>query len=320
MTLAEPDRQGMSESSEPTNVPRSRRAAIVAHIEQLVRAIDRGDEASVEAAVRRLSQSRRYLAPLAFIVGAFVMLFQGLKLLFTNWRLSLIQVLPAMWIWAAMLDLKVHVLKGRELRYWQGTFAFVLVSLVVLLSAVAFYLNGVFAFAISRPGKPEIRSAFSAVRQHLPTVLGAGIVVGLALGVSMVVVPRWGLWWFTFSLSITLAVMMLTYVTVPSRLVGMKKNTTTSPRDKLAAAAVGGALGGIVCSPPYAIGRIGILLLGSHTFFILGVILLSVGLTLQAGATGAVKAIKVSAKLMAGKSPPEPSPERDKPLGSGSLT
>ena len=35
-----------------------------------------------------LSRSRRCFAPLVFVVGAFVMLFQGVKLLFTNWRLS----------------------------------------------------------------------------------------------------------------------------------------------------------------------------------------------------------------------------------------
>jgi hypothetical protein len=37
------------------------------------------------------------------------MLFDGVKLLFTNWRLTLVQVLPAMWIWAAMYDLKLHL-------------------------------------------------------------------------------------------------------------------------------------------------------------------------------------------------------------------
>jgi hypothetical protein len=36
------------------------------------------------------------------------------KLLFTNWRLTLVQILPAMWIWAAMLDLKAHALHGKE--------------------------------------------------------------------------------------------------------------------------------------------------------------------------------------------------------------
>ena len=59
-----------------------------------------------------------------------------------------------------------------------------------------------------------------------------------------------------------------------------------------------------MCTPPYVIGRIGILLLGSHTLFALGVVLLAFGLALQAGATGAVKAIKMSAKLAAGEISP----------------
>ena len=65
---------------------------------------------------------------------------------------------------------------------------------------------------------------------------------------------------------------------------------------------IGGALGAIVCTPPYLIGWIGILLLGSSAVvvFVLGVVLLALGLTMQAGATGAVKAIKMSAKLAAG--------------------
>lgn len=113
-------------------------------------------------------------------------------------------------------------------------------------------------------------------------------------------VPRWGLHWFTLSLGIVIGVMMLTYVTVPARIVGIKPRG--SPRDKAAAAVIGGTLGAIVCTPPYVIGRIGVLLLGSQVLFVfvLGIVLLVLGLTLQAGATGAVKAIKMSAKLAAG--------------------
>jgi hypothetical protein len=41
-------------------------------------------------------------------------------------------------------------------------------------------------------------------------------------------------------------------------------------------------------------------MLGSHTLFVLGIILLCVGGALEAGAEGAVKAVKVSAKLVIG--------------------
>jgi hypothetical protein len=125
---------------------------------------------------------------------------------------------------------------------------------------------------------------------------------------SAIVVPRWGLSWFALSLGIVVGVMMLTYVTVPARIVGIKP--TGSRRDKMAATVIGGTLGAIICTPPYILGRLGVILLGSPALLPLGVIVLVIGLTLQAGATGAVKAIKMSAKLAAGSlSTPEAGPE-----------
>ena len=91
---------------------------------------------------------------------------------------------------------------------------------------------------------------------------------------------------------------MVCYVAVPARLIGVR--TTRSRRDKVTAAAVGGALGAVVCTPPYLLGRVGILMLASHTLFFLGIIFLAVGGVLEAGTEGAVKAVKVSAKLVTG--------------------
>ena len=278
--------------------PDSRRQVLGRQGRALIRAVQEDDEAAVEAAVLALSRSRRIFAPLVFGVGAFVMLFQGLRLLFKNWRLTLIQLLPAMWIWLAMLDLKVHVFKGKEFRTREAGLEVALVVLIALVTAAGFYLNAVFAFAISRPGAPEIRPAFALARRHLGLVLGSGLVVGVALGLSTIVVPRFGIGWFALSLGLVVAVMMFTYVTVPARIVGIRP--TGSRRDKLAASVIGGTLGAVICTPPYAIGRIGILLLGSKVLFSVGVVLLAVGVALQVGATGAVKAIKMSAKLAAG--------------------
>ena len=276
----------------------SRREMVVRQRRALLKAIRENDEAAVEDAVLALSHSRRIYAPLVFTLGAFVMLFQGLRMLFFNWKLTLIQVLPAMWIWLALLDLKAHTFKGREFHTWHGGAELLLVLGITLVTAACFYLNAVFAFAISQPGQPRIRPAFALARRHLDVVLGVGLVVGAALGVSAIVVPRWGQAWFVLSLGIVIGVMMLTYVTVPARIVGIKP--VGSRRDKMAAAAVGGTIGALVCTPAYVIGRIGILLLGSSTFFPLAVILLVVGFAFLAGASGAVKAIKMSAKLAAG--------------------
>ncbi len=269
-------------------------------VERFIKAVRDSDRTVVDEMIMRLSRSRPWLAPLALIVGAFAMLFDGVKLLLTNWRLTLIQVLPAMWIWAAMLDLKAHVLHGKSFHVLTGpTIVIPIVIAIAAITAASFYLNAVFAFAIVQPGRPQIRPAFTQARSHLPVVLGSGAVVGILLGLSTVVVVRWGVFWFGLSLSIVVGVMMISYVAVPSRLIGIK--TDNPKRDKLAATAVGGAIGAIICTPPYALGRLGLLLLGSNTLFILGVILLVIGLTLQAGATGAVKTVKMSAKLVSGR-------------------
>jgi hypothetical protein len=295
--------QDVAAASTPgTGVPaRPAPAGFWGHAGELIRRVRDGDDAMVEAIVVQLSRRRRILAPLALAVGALAMLFHGLRLLLSNWRLTLIQVLPAMWIWASMLDLKLHVLRGASFREWRGPVLIPVLLGIVAITMASFFLNAVFAFAIARPGPPEIRPAFAEARSHAGVVLGWGVGVGLLLGFSTVVVVRWGLWWFALSLSIVLGIMMVCYVSVPARLIGVK--TTRSRRDKFTAAAVGGALGAVVTSPPYLLGRLGILMLGSHTLFVLGIILLCVGGALEAGAEGAVKAVKVSAKLVIGHRP-----------------
>ena len=127
--------------------------------------------------------------------------------------------------------------------------------------------------------------------------------IGILLGFSAVVVDRWGKFWFTLALGIMCGVMMFAYVAVPSRLIGFKSDK--SRRDKLTAAAVGGAIGAVICSPPYALGRVAILMLGSHVLRYVGVLLLVIAIVLQTGATSAVKAVKMSSKIVAGRTPEE---------------
>jgi hypothetical protein len=270
-----------------------------ADVKRYSHAIRDSDQEVVDYTVIRLSHARPWLAPLALAVGAFVMLFDGVKLLFTNWRFTLIQVLPAMWIWAALLDLKAHLLHDEAVRDFASPQLALLVLACVAITAASFYLDAVFAYAITRPGAPKIGSAFIQARSHLAVVLGWGAITGLLLGVSAFVVFRWGgLFWFTVSMGIVIWVMMICCVAVPSRLIGIK--TTRSRRDKLTATVVGAAIGGVICTPPYLLGRIGILMLGSTWLLIPGIILLVIGGTLEAGAVGAVKTVKMSAKLVSG--------------------
>jgi hypothetical protein len=278
---------------------KSRLGSLSARIGSLVRSIEDGDEAMIEEAVLRLSGSRRAFSPLAFAVGAFAMLFDGLRLLVRNWRLTLVQILPAVWIWVAMVDLKAHVLHGHSFTVLRGPVLIPIILGIVAITVASFFLNAVFAFAITRPGAPEIRPAIAEARRHRAPIVASGAVVGLLLALSMTVVTRWGSPSFALSLGIVTAAMMVSYVAVPARLIGSKPVQTR--REKLTTSVVGGVLGATVSAPPYVLGRIGLLMVGTTALLIPGIVLIAVAVPLQAGATGAVRAVKMSASLAGGR-------------------
>jgi hypothetical protein len=278
-------------------------------VRALVEAIESDEDVVLE---RLLAMSRRHraLAPVALLTGAFAMLLHGIRLLLSNWRLTLIMALPALWLWLAMMDLKLHALHGRSINVIRGPVLIPIWVAIVLITMAAFFLNAVFAFAITREGRPHIGSALARARAQRVPVLASGAVMGLALAFSTTVVTRWGRPWFGICLSVVVGAMMISYVAVPARLIGGKP--VYRRRDKLAASALSGMLSATICTPPYLLGRIGILLLGS--LLIPGVALLVIGATLQAGATGAVRAIKMSASLTGSgeraSEPAEPAPSQ----------
>jgi hypothetical protein len=272
---------------------------VSARVRALVKAIQENDEASIEEALLRLSRRRRAFAPLGFAVGAFVLLFDGLRLVLSNWRLLLVQIVPAMWIWLAMYDLKAHALHGRSLNVIRGPILIPICLVIVALTMASFLLNAVFAFAIAEPGSPEVGQGFARARRHLTPILVSGAIVGALLAFSTMIVARWGRPWFALVLSVVCGLLMVCYVAVPARLIGGKP--AQSRRDKLTTSALGGAIGATVCTPPYLLGRLGLLMLGSKVLFIPGIFVFAVGVTLQAGATGAVRAIKMSVSLTAGR-------------------
>ena len=285
----------------------SRFDSVAPRVRSLVRAIQENDEAQIEAAVIRISRSHRALAPLALLVSAVVLLFDGVRLLLSNWRLTLVTVLPAMWIWLAMYDLKGHFLHGRSFHVIRGPILIPICLVIIAITMASFFLNAVFAFAVAKPGRPEVRPAVLAARRHRTTILVSGAIMGALLAFSTMIVTRWGRPWFGIILSIVVGVMMLSYVAVPARLIGGKPKQ--SRRDKLTTSALGGVIGATVCTPPYLLGRVGLLMLGSKVLLVPGIFVFAIGITLQAGATGAVRPIKLSASLTAGRhfesAPPE---------------
>jgi hypothetical protein len=274
---------------------RSFTASLISRLRWFVRAVEEGDESMVEE-VLRLSRRRRLFAPLAYTVGAFAMLIAGLRRLLVNWWLIPIELLPAVWMWLAMYDLRLHILHGSSFHSAHEAELVPIALLIVVITIVALFMNVVFAFAVAQDGEPSIRRALAAARQREGAIFVAGAAVGLLLAVSVTVGAAWKSPWFTLALGASVGLLMVVYLSLPARLLRMRG--ATSRRDRVAASALGGLLAGVVTAPPYLISRLGVLMLGSAVLTIPGYILLTIGVLLQAGATGAVRAIRMSGALV----------------------
>ena len=283
---------------------RDRLAVLRERLGAVGRAIDRADEAWIATTVNDLARSRPWLAPLALAVGGVTMLVAGLRILFSNWRLTLVQVLPAMWVWLAMYDLRLHLLRGNSLPDLRGPVLIPLALAVIAGTVASYFLNAVFAFAVAQEGAPSIRRAVAEARGRKWAIAAWGGAVGIALAITTVVVSRGDRTAFALSLGIVVAVMMVTYIAVPARMIGVPRDRAGSRRDRLSVSAISATLGVVASAPPYLLGRIGLLMLGSKLLLVPGIVLIAAGVLLQAGATGAVKAIKVSARLSASRARP----------------
>jgi hypothetical protein len=277
----------------------------VAGLATLVRLVD-SDEESLTRSYERLTRSHRTLRPLAFTVTAMSMLLDGLRLLVSNRRLLFVSIPAAALIWLATYDLKAHVLRGRELNVIRGPVLIPICLTIVALTMACFFLNAVFAFAVDGPRPPEVARAFRRARSNLRPVLTAGAVVGVPLAIAVAVAPRWGRPWFALTLGPVIGILMVSYVAVPARLIGAPKDAPR--RDRLTASVLSTVIGTTVCTPPYVLARLGILMLGSPVLLIPGIVVLVLGATLQAGATGAVRAIKLNAALSPGARQADPPP------------
>jgi hypothetical protein len=254
------------------------------------------DPGEIESAAVRLGASRRYFAPVAWAAGALVLLVRGIKLLLVNWRLTLIEFVPAAVLWLVMWDLKQHSLRGAAFRHFTVQATVVLFVVAVAASVASFWCNTVFGFAISSP-QPRIAVAARQARPYRLPILGAGVALGILLTVSAIGIPRIDArWLFVVWMGALYAVMLTSFVVVPARIIGLRKQKLP-PREAIGRLTVGGTLSAIAMTPGFILDRIGLILIGTSHLHLLGVALLSIGTALYAAGMSSVRAVKLTMKL-----------------------
>jgi hypothetical protein len=296
------DDQPADDAAEPGATRWRRFVAVVRSVVDL-------DPATLESATRELGTSRWWLAPVAWAAGTLVLLLRGVKLLVLNWRLSLVQLLPAVWIWLATWDLKSHLLHGREFHSLAWPLLVVLGVGVVVLTVAAYACNTIFALAIDGPPPPLVGPAARRAWAYRRTVLAWGLPVGMLLVVAAGVIPLTGrLWLFSLVLSATIALMLVTFVAMPARILGVAKLKAT-PTERIGGALAGGAVSAVAMGPGFVLDRLGLILLSVSGAQVLGFALLSLGATLYAAGMTSVKAVKLSMRLTS----PEQGTASDRP-------
>ena len=295
--LARPAQIEMNPS--PADIPVSdqgRLATLWTKVVTAALAVADADPAKVESAARQFGASRRYLAPVAWVAGAIVLLVRGVKLLLLNWRLTLIQLVPAVWLWLLMWDLKQHALRHVAFRHITVGGMIVLVVLAVAASIASFWCNTVFAFAIT-DRRPRIRPAARRAQPYLGRIAVAGAALGLLVAGAAIVIPRIGpTWLYVIVLGGLYSVMLVSFVVVPARIIGVKKQKLP-PKQALGRLTVGSALSAVAMTPGFVLDRLGLVLLGVPGFHVVGFILLSVGTALYAAGMSSVRVVKLSMKL-----------------------
>jgi hypothetical protein len=278
--------------------PATRRAAAWETLGRLTAAVRDADEHQIEGALRSLGTKRRYLAPIGYIAGGFGLLLDGVKLLFSNWRLTLIEIVPAVWIWLTFWNLKSHYLRGRDFAYIHGWVALALAIVVLAITVASYWCNAVFAFAVAGPQPPDLRRAMDQVGEHWRQILGWGFVVGLAHAATTIYVSRWGTNPFTLAMGAVLIVMMVTFVSIPAQFIGAQ-NAKLTMQEKISGAAASGAMSAVLTSPGFILNRLGLLMFGTSVLRIPGIVLYTIGIALEAAATSGAKAVKLGTKWSA---------------------
>lgn len=303
MSHPPPDPQRPLSLSQPAEVTtitegaaasRRRTRKTLAKLLVAARAVADAEPARIESTVRQLGESRAYLAPVAWAAGAIVLLIRGVKLLFLNWRLTLVELVPAVWVWVVFWDLRQHALRAEAFRQLTVGGMLLLVLLCVAVSIASFWCNTVFAFAISDPPPPRIAPAAGRAKPYLGRIVRAGIVLGVLLALGAVVIPRIDSAWLSLiAIGGLGAIMLITFVAVPARILGVKKRKLP-PTQAIGKWTVGGALSAVAMTPGFILDRLGLIMLGLPYLRVPGLVLLSIGSALYAAAMSSVKAVKLS--------------------------
>jgi hypothetical protein len=246
----------------------------------------------IQELVDDLSGRSRWLEPLAYAAGTLAIVFDGVVLLFREWRLILLQIVSAAWLWAASWNLRSHIFDQKHPPIAHAT-EIAIGAMVV--TQVAYWCNATFAFTLNQDMPIRIRPAFAVARGYWRQITGVALAVGVLQAATWLVLPGVGMSWFWLATAIIFAIQLYMFVALPMWLLRVRKTGTR--RDRTIRSLTTGVLSGVAAIPGFLLNRIGLLLMGIGPLWWLGVAIFSFSVVVHVAASSSTRVVKMSVKL-----------------------
>jgi hypothetical protein len=246
--------------------------------------------------LREASRAKRWLRPVAYVGIAMLSLVGAALTILRNWRLVLLEAVPAIWLGSISWQWRRVVLMGDDRPVVNGRAAVAVAVLVVVVTAASYWCNVTFALTVRDPVDQRIHAAFQQARAHARWIWLAAAVTATAHVAVVVWVVRTTTTWFALSLGVLALVQMYAFVAVPV-LIATGTRTRRSVRDRLRSAAASMGVSGLTATPGLVLNRVGVVLLAWGWLRWLGVGLIAVAALLQVAGISSATAVKFAGRL-----------------------
>lgn len=252
------------------------------------------DPARIADSVREFARGRRYLLPILYVGTTIDAVVAGVLLLLSNWRLLLVEIVPALWLGAITWDWRARTFGALPLAEVHGLVAVGVAILVLALTVLAYWCNSIFAYTAVQQAPIDLHAAYRATNRHWRLILSWALLIGAAHAFVAVVVTRTTVLLYTISLGAIVLVQMYALVALPVALV--TGATRVKENGRASRALVSAGLSGLASTPGFILNRIGILFFALGLPW-LGVLLLIPAVVIQAAGAASARAVLLAARV-----------------------
>jgi hypothetical protein len=256
---------------------------------------DTADPHLVAEALRELGRRTWWGVPLVLVGRTLDALVSAVLLLVTTARLTLVEIVPALWLGAITWDWRVHSTGQLALPAVHGWIAALVAIGVLVVNLTAYWCNVVLSFALREPPPVRLACAFREARNHGATITAWALGIGGVHAFVSIMLARSSLAWFGLGITVVVVIQMYALVALPVSLAGLSFRDI--PRaQRIGSTIATAALTLVALTPGFVLTRIAVALMDLDVPWA-GAVVLVVAVLVQVAATSSVRTVVLATKL-----------------------